>query len=249
MCSDENVNVQYQPEQMVQGYGDAPAGVPENEEQKQYGSAESAPGYNGTPQPNPYQQQAPQQFGGYEQMVQPEPQGFMPPQPEPQMMYQQPQMPQMPPQGFQPMPPQGFMPQPEPQMMYQQPQMPQMPQMGQPMMPPQQPMYGYMPQMPPQMPPQDKGKSGGGCSHDHEAQAGDPFGGMFGMLEGMIDKNPNLSTLSKIAGIANNDFLKGVMLGAGITLLLTSDGVKDVMGGLFSGAMNMFNEDEENTEE
>jgi hypothetical protein len=181
-------------------------------------------------------------------------------------MYQQPQM-QAP---QQPMAPEGYM--------YQAPQMPQapqgqpqmqMPNMGQPMMgAPVPPQFMGQPQMPPQMPfmgqpmmgapippqfmgqPQQggsKGGSGGGCSHDHQSE--DPFAGMFGMFGEMVNNNPNLSALNKVVGATNSDFLKGAMIGAGLTLLLTSDGVKDMLAGLFAGTMDMFNDEEDIGEE
>lgn len=250
MCTDEQTAVQHETEQMQapQGFGEAPESVPENHEEKMYSSPEAASGYSVGGQQMP---QAPE---GY---VYQQPQMQMPPQPE---MYQAPQMPQAPQgQPMYQMPPQPQMIQGPDGYMYQAPQMPQAPQ-GQPMyqMPPQpQMMSGPVPpqfigqpqmQIPPMGgQPQQGGPKAGGCSHDHKQE--DPFGGMFGMFGEMVDNNPNLSALNKMVGATNSDFLKGAMLGAGLTLLLTSDGVKEMLSGLFAGTMDMFGNEEDIGEE
>ena len=278
MCTDEKANAQQSPEQMhePQGHAEAPEGVPENHEEKKYAfQSESAyqPMY-GTPQGQPYMQmpqqpmyqQAPQPESAYQPMYgtpQGQPYMQMPqqpmyqqaPQPESayQPMYGEPQgqpymqMPQQPMYQQAPQPESAYQPmygEPQGQPYMQMPQQPMYQQAPQPE-PAYQPMYGA-PQQPygqPQMGPQG-GQSG--CSH-HAPE--DPFGGMFNMFGEMVNNNPNLSSLNKMVSVTNSDFLKGALLGAGLTLLLTSDGVKDMLSGLLAGTMNMFGDEKETGEE
>jgi len=158
------------------------------------------------------------------------------------------QMPQQPMYQQAPQPESAYQPMygaPQGQPYMQMPQQPMYQQAPQPE-PAYQPMYGAPQGQPygqPQMGPQG-GQSG--CSH-HAPE--DPFGGMFNMFGEMVNNNPNLSSLNKMVSVTNSDFLKGALLGAGLTLLLTSDGVKDMLSGLLAGTMNMFGDEKETGEE
>lgn len=253
MSSDgkESINdyVQHQEgeQQSAQGYANAPEDVPENHEQQQYMSSDNAAGYaenpqmtNGQPMFNPqavYGMDMQQMYAQPQQpvMQQPimQPQPVMQPQPMQQpIMYQQPMM------------------QPQP-MMAQQPMMPQQPAYGMQPQPIMQPQYAQPFQMPmgspfpPQPSMMGSGSSGkkDGCDHDHNES--DAMSGFNGIFEEMIGNNPNLSAISRFVSAANNDFLKGAMLGAGITLLFTSDTAKEMISGIFSGVMSNFENEEE----
>jgi hypothetical protein len=58
---------------------------------------------------------------------------------------------------------------------------------------------------------------------------------LFGMFGDMINNNPNLSSLNKIVGSTNSDLLKGVLIGAGLSMLLSSDFVKEMLQGVLGG--------------
>ena len=88
------------------------------------------------------------------------------------------------------------------------------------------------PMMPPAMPQEGKAKQEG-----HACNGGDrnEDAGIFGMIKQMVDQNPQLSSLSQYANVTNSEFIKGLLLGAGVALLLSNNTVKDLLGGFVSG--------------
>lgn len=59
--------------------------------------------------------------------------------------------------------------------------------------------------------------------------------GIFGMIKQLVDKNPELSSLSAYANATNSDFIKGLLIGAGVALFFSNSTVQDSIAGLFSG--------------
>ncbi|WP_265821790.1 hypothetical protein [Geovibrio ferrireducens] len=128
-------------------------------------------------------------------------------------------MPPQPPYGYMPQMPYGYMPPPPPPYGY---------------MPPQPP-YGYMPQMP------------HGAQHtEHHGE--DPFGMIFGKFGDMIKENPNLSAVGKIADASGSDFIKGMLIGAGVAMLFSNDSIKDSLMSIFSKTLGGMTDDAEETE-
>ena len=134
---------------------------------------------------------------------------------------QQPYMPNpqqmMPPQGFpyyMQQPAYGYMPQP---MMYPQ----------QPVMPPQ----GYYPQEPVQHGYQPPQAGGEGCGHHQEM---DPLSGVMGMFGDMLGNNPQLNEVSKMVNSTGSDFLKGMLVGAGVAMLMSSETVRSALTDIFT---------------
>ncbi len=105
--------------------------------------------------------------------------------------------------------------------------------MGQPMQPlmprpvfvapPMQPMFA------PTMAPPAQEEHSCGCG------GGKEDAGIFGMIKQMVDNNPQLSSLTQYANATNSELIKGVLLGAGIALLLSNTAVKESLGGMVSG--------------
>jgi hypothetical protein len=61
--------------------------------------------------------------------------------------------------------------------------------------------------------------------------------GIFGMIKKMIDNNPQLSSLSHFAHSANSDLIKGMLLGAGLALLLSNTTMQNTITGFLSGLL------------
>ncbi|QAR32904.1 hypothetical protein EP073_05640 [Geovibrio thiophilus] len=148
-----------------------------------------------------------------------QPYGYMPPPPPPPYGYGY--MPPQPPYGYMPQMPYGYMPPPPPPYGY----MPQQP-------------YGYMPQMP--------HEAHHGNHQEHHGD--DPFGMLFGKFGDMIKENPHLSAVGKIADASGSDFVKGMLIGAGVAMLFSNDSIKDSLMSIFSKTLGGMAEDAEETE-
>lgn len=182
-----------------------------------------------TPSGNPEQEmpeQAQQDFGQQPQgQYMGEPQMQQPYMGEPQMQGQFMGNPYMggyynpymyPPPGYPPM--QGYMPYPP----------------YPPYMPPYPPQYGFQPAPPPQQ--------GEHCGH-HQQE--DPMGGIMGMFGQMIEGNPQLAEVGRMVNATGSDFIKGLVMGAGLAMLLSSESVRSSLSDILGKTIGMFTEDSE----
>ncbi|GAB1535096.1 hypothetical protein ADMFC3_07270 [Geovibrio sp. ADMFC3] len=150
------------------------------------------------------------------------PYGYMPPPPPPPYGYMP--MPPQPPYGYMPQQmPYGYMPPPPPPYGYM----------------PQQPPYGYMPQMPHEPHHQH---------HEEQHHPEDPFGMIFGKFGDMIKENPHLSAMGKFADASGSDFVKGMLIGAGVAMLFSNDSIKDSLMSIFSKTLGGMTDDAEDAE-
>lgn len=133
-----------------------------------------------------------------------------------------------PPQGFQPM--YGYVPYP--------PQMTPYPPYGYPPYPPQ---YGYQP-YPPQFHHQPHQPHHDEC---HGQGQEDPMNGLFGMFGQMIENNPQLSEVSRMVNATGSDFMKGLVVGAGVAMLLSSESIRSALTDILGKATGMFTEETE----
>lgn len=140
--------------------------------------------------------------------------------------YPYPGQPYMP---YPPMPPQGYMPYPYP------------PQYAHPQMPPQPGPY----QMPPQPGPFQPQYGGPGGEHNCSHEAEDPFGGILNMFGQMLGQNEQLSAVSKAVNSTGSDFLKGLLVGAGVAMLLGSETVRGALTDIIGKSVNLFDEEPE----
>jgi len=113
-----------------------------------------------------------------------------------------------------------------------------MPPMPYPVMPgymPYPPQQGYMPE-PPSQEPQHQ------CGHHQEA---DPFGGLMGMFGEMIGNNPQLNAVGKMVESTGSDFMKGLVVGAGVAMLLSSETVRTAITDILGKSVSMFTDEQE----
>ena len=104
-----------------------------------------------------------------------------------------------------------------------------------PYMPPYPPQYGFQPAPPPP-------QQGEHCGH-HQQE--DPMSGIMGMFGQMIEGNPQLSEVSRMVNATGSDFIKGLVMGAGLAMLLSSESVRSALSDILGKSVSMFTEDSE----
>jgi hypothetical protein len=103
-----------------------------------------------------------------------------------------------------------------------------------PYMPPYPPQYGFQPAPPP---PQDEH-----CGHHRQE---DPMGGIMGMFGQMIEGNPQLAEVGRMVNATGSDFIKGLVMGAGLAMLLSSESVRSSLSDILGKTVGMFAGDSE----
>jgi len=103
-----------------------------------------------------------------------------------------------------------------------------------PYMPPYPPQYGFQPAPPP--------PQGEHCGHHHQE---DPMSGIMGMFGQMIEGNTQLSEVSRMVNATGSDFIKGLVMGAGLAMLLSSESVRSALSDILGKTVSMFTEDSE----
>lgn len=104
-----------------------------------------------------------------------------------------------------------------------------------PYMQPYPPQYGFQPAPPPP-------QGGEHCGH-HQQE--DPMGGLMSIFGQMIEGNPQLAEVGRMVNATGSDFIKGLVMGAGLAMLLSSESVRSALTDILGKATGMFTEDSE----